>query len=94
MTLEKQDAELFYQLWFPLLDFVNKKYKICPQIKEINQGQGIAPSDAKAIANYLWSHTEVLREYLAEAQLCRKSRLRSWQDGCSASRESTLWSGI
>lgn len=69
MTLEKQDAELFYQLWFPLLDFVNKKYKICPQIKEINQSQGIAPSDAKAIANYLWSHTEMLREYLAEAQL-------------------------
>ena len=25
MTLEKQDAELFYELWFPLLDFVNKK---------------------------------------------------------------------
>ena len=69
MTLEKQDAELFYQLWFPLLDFVNKKYKICPQIKEINQSQGIAPSDAKAIANYLWSHTEMLMEYLAEAQL-------------------------
>ena len=21
MTLEKQDAELFYQLWFPLLDY-------------------------------------------------------------------------
>ena len=35
MTLEKQDAELFYQLWFPLLDFVNQKYirgfrRFCP----------------------------------------------------------------
>lgn len=30
MTLEKQDAELFYQLWFPLLDFVNQKYRVCP----------------------------------------------------------------
>ena len=69
MTLEKQDVELFYQLWFPLLDYVNKKYKICPQIKEINRSQGIASSDAKAIADYVWSHTEVLKEYLSEAQL-------------------------
>lgn len=69
MTLEKQDAELFYQLWFPLLDYVNKKYKICPKIKEINRSQGIASSDAKVISNYVWSHTEVLKEYLSEAQL-------------------------
>ncbi len=69
MTLEKQDAELFYQLWFPLLDYVNKKYKICPKIKEINRSQGIVSSDAKAISNYVWSHTEVLKEYLSEAQL-------------------------
>lgn len=69
MTLEKQDAELFYQLWFPLLNFVNKKYRIAPKIKEIDPRKGIASSDAKAIANYLWSHTQVIKEYLSEAQL-------------------------
>lgn len=24
MTLDKNDAELFYELWLPLLDYVNK----------------------------------------------------------------------
>lgn len=26
MPLSKEDAEIFYELWFPLLDFVNKKF--------------------------------------------------------------------
>lgn len=30
MTLEKQDAELFYELWFPLLDFVNQNTGYVP----------------------------------------------------------------
>ena len=28
MRLEQSDAKLFYQLWFPLLDFVNRKYHV------------------------------------------------------------------
>lgn len=31
MRLEQNDAELFYQLWIPLLDFVNRKYHVCPE---------------------------------------------------------------
>ena len=34
MRLEQSDAELFYQLWFPLLDFVNKKYHVCPRNRD------------------------------------------------------------
>lgn len=57
MRLEQADAELFYQLWFPLLDFVNRKYHVCPGTKSIDQRQGVDVRDAKAIADYLWSHT-------------------------------------
>lgn len=35
MTLNKEDAELFYELWFPLLDFVNKKFAVNPQMGKI-----------------------------------------------------------
>ena len=69
MRLEQSDAELFYRLWFPLLDFVNSKYHVCPETETIDQRQGVDARDAKAIADYLWSHTAVLEEYLAEAEL-------------------------
>ena len=69
MRLERSEAELFYQLWFPLLDFVNRKYNICPKTETIDREQGVDASDAKAIADYLWSQTEVIEEYLAVAEL-------------------------
>ena len=69
MRLEQSDAELFYQLWFPLLDFVNRKYHVCPETETINQRQGVDAHDAKKIADYLWSHIEVIEEYLAAAKL-------------------------
>lgn len=64
MLLEQQDAELFYQLWIPLLNFVNQEYKICPQLRIFDRGQDFDTSAAKKIAGYLWSHTEILDAYL------------------------------
>ena len=69
MRLERSDAELFYQLWFPLLDFVNRKYHVCPSTETIDQEQGVDACNAKAIADYLWSHSGVIEEYLAVAAL-------------------------
>lgn len=69
MRLERTDAELFYRLWFPLLDFINRKYHVCPEAGPINQELGVDACDAKAIADYLWSHTGVIEEYLAVAKL-------------------------
>ena len=69
MRLEQSDAELFYKLWFSLLDFVNSKYHVCPETETIDQRQGVDARDAKAIADYLWSHIGVIEEYLAAAAL-------------------------
>ena len=69
MRLEQSDAALFYQLWFPLLDYVNRKYHVRPETETLDQEQGVDARDAKAIADYLWSHTEVLEEYLTVAEL-------------------------
>ena len=68
MTLGKQDAELFYELWFPLLGFVNQKYRICPGVGTIDRSRGVDAADAKKIADYLCSHTQVLQEYIADAR--------------------------
>lgn len=69
MRLERSDAELFYQLWFPLLDFLNRKYHVCPHAGRIDKRHGVDACDAKVIADYLWSHIAVIEEYLAEAEL-------------------------
>lgn len=69
MRLERFDAELFYQLLFPLLDFVNRKYHICPETETIDQQQGVDACDAKAIADYLWANTDIIKEYLISANL-------------------------
>lgn len=69
MRLEQSDAALFYQLWFPLLDFVNRKYHVRPKAGRIDQTHGVDGRDAKAIADYLWSHIAVIEEYLAVAEL-------------------------
>lgn len=69
MRLEQSDAELFYRLWFPLLDFVNSKYHVCPETEKIDQTTGVDACDAKVIADYLWSHTGVIEEYLEVSKL-------------------------
>ncbi len=69
MRLEYSDVALFYRLWFPLLDFVNRKYHVCSKTEIIDPEEGVDPCDAKAAADYLWAHTAVLEEYLAAAEL-------------------------
>ena len=69
MRPERSDADLFYRLWFPLLDFVNSKYHVCPEAGPIDKELGVDACDAKAIADQLWSHTGVIEEYLTVAKL-------------------------
>ena len=33
MTLSKEDGQLYYKLWLPLLDYVNVKYRINRKLK-------------------------------------------------------------
>lgn len=69
MRMEYPDVELFYRLWFPLLDFVNRKYHVCSDTELIDEEQSVDLQAAKAVADYLWAHTAVLDEYLAVAEL-------------------------
>lgn len=66
MTLSKEDAELFYELWFPLLDFVNKKFNVIPSMGKIHGAQHSNPALVKEVANVLWDNVQVIDEYLAE----------------------------
>lgn len=63
MTLSKEDAELFYELWFPLLDFVNEKLGILPKMGKIQGAEHTDPAKAKKIANVLWSNVGIIDKY-------------------------------
>ena len=69
MVLSKEDAELFYELFFPLLNFINNKFKINNEIQKLYYGKAVDLHAAKEIANRLWENTELIDEYLAEEKL-------------------------
>ena len=74
MTLDKNDAELFYELWFPLLDYVNKKYKVNTNLKNINGAEKLDPGEVKIVADHVWEHIGVIDEYLTDNNLSDEHR--------------------
>lgn len=57
MVLSEYDGQLFYQLWFPLSDFVNQRYGINKKLKNITNARYLNPTEVKEVADFLWSHT-------------------------------------
>lgn len=64
MILNKEDAKIFYELWFPLLDFVNEKFTVNPHMGKIHGAKSSDPNEVKEIANVLWDNVQVIDEYL------------------------------
>ena len=64
MTLSPEDAQLFYHLWIPLLNFTNRKYHINPHLKTIARASQIEPPEAKEIADRIWENTAIIDAYL------------------------------
>lgn len=66
MKLSKEDGQLFYKLWLPLLDYVNRKYRINRGMKKMGGEKKLDSAAAKQIADRLWDDVSVIDEYLAE----------------------------
>ncbi len=60
MTLSKDDAELFYGLWFPLLDFADQKLKIVPEIGKICHAKKLDLMLVKKIANVIRDNVQLI----------------------------------
>lgn len=65
MTLSKEDGQLYYKLWLPLLDYVNKKYGIRKELKKMEDASSLSPNDVKAVANRMYEDIWVIDEYLS-----------------------------
>ena len=80
MTLSEKDGKLFYELWFPLLDYVNEKCKINKRVKNITNIKSLNPKEIKEIANVLWENVTFIDRYVEERG--RKSVGGSQRDYC------------
>ena len=57
--LSKQDAKLFYKIYFALLEFTNNKYKINQKLKIYNK-LGLNPYDLKDIIEKFWENKDAI----------------------------------
>lgn len=81
MTLQ-EDGQLYYRLWLPLLDYVNGKYQVSSQLKNIATAKVLDPEEVKKVANTLWSDETIIDEYLKEREELpeeHKDIIRSWK---------------
>ena len=86
MKLSNEDAKMFYELFFPLLDYVNREYHILPEEDYFGQGM-IDPQDAAEVAHFLWERTWIIDDYLERSDLPEEHMeiLKSWK-GCITGR--------
>lgn len=66
MTLSQEDGQLYYKLWRPLLDFVNRTYGINKKLKNMAEAKNLDPAEVKEVANKLWSEVEIIDRYIKE----------------------------
>ena len=59
-------GKLFYKLWLPFLDYVNKKYSITDSLEQLIGPKGLNLVDVKEIADKMWDDVSDIDEYLAE----------------------------
>ena len=81
MRLKKEDTDLFYALWRPLLQAANEKQKIHPEMNA-ETDPVTEPQKMADIADWIWEHTEFLDEYVSShPELSEDAReiLLSWK---------------
>ena len=81
-TLSEKDGKLFYELWLPLLDYVNQKYKVNKSLGKMAGAPLLDPAEVKKVADRLWATPNVIDNYLAqhsELPEDHRSILLSWK---------------
>ena len=80
MKLSADNAKLFYQLWLPLLNYVNRNYHILVNEIDFTKGK-IDLQDAAEVSHFLRERTWIIDDYLNEADLPEEHKeiLRGWK---------------
>ena len=65
-NLSTKDADLFYKLYFALLDYANKKYKINTNIEKIYEQKFLDAQQLLPINDYLFEHKSIITNFLID----------------------------
>ena len=66
MVLTEAQAKLFYDLWIPLLNFVNQKYTLHREFYGMNSPKGLPLDVVRSISTKLWEDTSVIDDYISK----------------------------
>ena len=83
MILSDNDAKYFYELWIPLLDYVNKKCKILPELYGMSSPAGLPIQKIASITNKLWEDASIIDEYISSSDSLNqndKVQIMMWKD--------------
>ncbi|WP_310604589.1 hypothetical protein [Anaerosporobacter sp.] len=64
MVLSNEQSKLFYDLWIPLLDYINQKYKLVKELYGMTSPKGLPIESVMKITTKLWEDVSVIDEYL------------------------------
>ena len=62
----KNAADHYYKLYFALIDYINKNYKIHPEIERIYKEEGLDVNKLYDIDKYLWENKEVIDDFIKD----------------------------
>ncbi len=64
MTLTNNDANLFYETWLPLLEYVNQTYKVSSKLSRITQTTNPNVEELMKVVGKLWEDVSVIDTYI------------------------------
>lgn len=82
MVLTNEKVKLFYELWIPLLDYVNKKHHLIKSLYGMTDSHGLPLESVHVISCKLWEDVSVIEEYLdknSEMLPEHKEIIREWK---------------
>lgn len=66
MKLSTQDADLFFEIMWPLQFFVNQRLKILPKIKTVEQYARLSSQDKLKVRNALFENLDLIEAFVKE----------------------------
>jgi len=84
MKLSKEDIELFYRLYHPLLAYVNKKFEIIEDVDSSGDFKKFSIEEINKLRDRLYKHPELINSFVAENPLSFSENelkiINSWKE--------------
>ena len=66
MKLSKEDVDLFYRLYYPLLVYVNKKFEIIEDVDSSGDFKKFSIEEINKLRDRLYKHPELINSFVAK----------------------------